>query len=298
MRRRRRDQLTRRYSLGATALLAALMILGGALVGRLRNGAEAEPPTPRRAAVVWALGDGPDGDSDSKEVAEMVAATTFDRLLYLGDVYDNGTREEFRDRYDPLYGKVAAKTAPTPGNHEWPLHAEGYDPYWRRVRGRDQPEYYAFSLGGWRIISLNSQNQLEKDSPQLEWLRAQLRHGRGTCRIAFWHRPRYSAGERHGDEPEVEELWRALRGKVSIVINGHEHDMQRLKPIDGITVFISGAGGKGLYPVDESDPRLAFSNDEDFGALRLELTPGRAKFAFVDEDGRKLDSGNLRCRRR
>ena len=88
-------------------------------------------------------------------------------------------------------------------------------------------------------------------------------------------------------------LWRALRGHAVAVLNGHAHDMQRFRPVDGITEFVDGAGGHRLHPVNGSDPRLAFSDDHSFGALRLRLRRGVADYAFVDSAGHTLDSGRL-----
>jgi hypothetical protein len=59
---------------------------------------------------------------------------------------------------------------------------------------------------------------------------------------------------------------------------------------------VSGAGGSGLYEVRESDPRLEFSNDRQYGALRLKLSDETADYAFVSRDGRVLDSGRIACR--
>jgi 3',5'-cyclic AMP phosphodiesterase CpdA len=246
-----------------------------------------------RSAVVWAVGDGPDGGPSARRVARLITRSKPDRVLYLGDVYNEGTRAEFAANFDPLYGKIAKRVAPTPGNHDWPLHSEGYDVYWREKLGREVSHYYAFKSGGWQILSLNSEMDHDAGSPQVEWLRSQLKGG--TCRIAFWHRPRWSAGTHHGDQPDVAPLWDALEGHAAIALAGHEHDLQRFKPRDGITEFVSGAGGRERYPVAPRDD-LAFSTDDDFGALRLALSPGLARYRFVSARGRTLDSGKVRCR--
>jgi hypothetical protein len=65
---------------------------------------------------------------------------------------------------------------------------------------------------------------------------------------------------------------------------------------DGIVELIAGAGGRRLYDVDESDARLAFSNDTDYAALRLDLKPGVARWRFVAAGGAVLDRGSLSCR--
>ena len=90
-------------------------------------------------------------------------------------------------------------------------------------------------------------------------------------------------------------LWDALRGHATIVLSGHDHDLQRFRPSGGLTQFVSGAGGRGLYPLRD-DRRLAFGNDSTYGALRLQLRRGRARWAFVGAAGRTLDRGTLRCR--
>jgi hypothetical protein len=74
--------------------------------------------------------------------------------------------------------------------------------------------------------------------------------------------------------------------------------MQRLQRIDGIMHVVSGAGGHDHYGVDTSDSRLAFSDTKTYGALRIDLRPGRAKLAFVASSGRVLDTSVVRCRRR
>lgn len=245
-------------------------------------------------AVVWAVGDGADGGSKAKALADRIASDRPDHFLYLGDVYDDGTAEEFERNYRSVYGRLDRITAPTPGNHEWSNAEEGFGPYWRRAKGRALPSYYSFRAGGWQLLSLNSEAPHDEDSAQVRWLRRAVAEP-GTCRLAFWHRARFSAGK-HGDQDDVAPLWDALRGKAAIVAAAHDHDMQRLHPIDGITQFVSGAGGRSHYEIDDADPRLAFANDRDDGALRLDLRPGVVDYAFVSSSGQTLDSGTVRCR--
>jgi hypothetical protein len=256
------------------------------------GGGTAERNANGKRAVVWAVGDGADGGEAARGVAERIAAKPFDRLLYLGDVYGSN----FERAYGPTYGALAAKTDPTPGNHDWPDYKDQYESYWRDTRKRPVPDWYAFRAGGWEILSLNSEVSHDTGSPQERWLRGEVREPAGTCRLAFWHRPRFSASTaHHGDQPDTQPLWEPLVGHAAIVLTGHDHDMQRFKPVDGITEFVSGAGGHEHYELSE-DPRVAFGNDADYGALRLELRPGRAAYTFVATDGRVLDRGIVRCR--
>jgi Calcineurin-like phosphoesterase len=250
---------------------------------------------PKLNSVIWAIGDGADGGPESQAVASMVGSRRVDRLLYLGDVYETGTGGEFQANYDPAYRRFDAVTAPTIGNHEWPNVATGYVPYWTAERGTPPPLWYAFAASGWQLISLNSNTPTSPD--QLSWLRSEIsRTPRyGTCRIAFMHHPRFSAGL-HGDLTSLQAIFGELQGHASIVLAGHDHDMERLHPINGITQYVDGAGGKELYPVNTSDPRLAFADDTHHGALRIRLTPTQAVLTFVAEDGTTLDRSTVNCR--
>ena len=244
---------------------------------------------PGAHAELWAVGDSAGGDG--RDVAALIERSGPDRVLYLGDVYPSGTATDFRE-LDRDWGRLVPVMAPTPGNHDWPEANDGYDPYWQDATGRLPPTHYAFRAGSWQVLSLNSEH--EEQAAQIEWLRRRTGAG-GSCRVAFWHRPRFSAGP-HGDSPAVDGLWRAARGRVAMVLSGHEHSMQRLRPDGGTVQFISGAGGFSHTEPARDDPRLAFGDHVHDGALRLRLRRGRADWAFVATDGQVLDSGALRCR--
>lgn len=246
--------------------------------------------------VVWAVGDGADGGEHAKAVSRLIASQPPHRLLYLGDVYENGTAEDYANSWRPVYGAFDPIVRPTPGNHEWDNRGQGYYPYWRGVRGKPFPAYYSFRAGGWQILSLNSETRMDEGARQNRWLRKRLDAYRGSCRIAFWHRPLLSAGRTTGSS-DVEPLWAALSGRTRLVLNGHEHNMQHHAQTRGITQLISGAGGRRRYSVKTDPPGLVFGNDDKYGALRLNLSPGLARFAFVATDGRILHSGQVRCRR-
>jgi hypothetical protein len=281
---------------GAVALAAWVVDLAGI------SGPAPEPTSdfafpsavrPSGPVEVWAVGDGAFPTRAARAVAGRIRRADPDRVLYLGDVYERGTTEEFRTNFASVYGPLVRRLAPTPGNHEWPRHRSGYDPYWRSVTGAATPPWYQFDLGSWSVFSLNSETP--RDKRQLRWLRHRLDAARDRCVLAFWHRPRFSAG-RHGDQSDVAPLWETVRGRAALVLNGHDHDLQRLRTVDGTTELVSGAGGRSLYPVDERDPRLAFSDDRHYGALRLRLRRDAASLAFVAADGTVLDRSSVSCR--
>ena len=248
------------------------------------------------AATVWAVGDGGIPEDTDDRLAARMQLEGLDRLLYLGDVYDKGTAEEYATRYHPSFGRFKGRTHPTPGNHEWGNRATGYDPYWGdRAPLTDGGHWYSFDFAGWHFISLNSLQPHGEGSAQLAWLRRDLARYSGSCTIAFDHYPRHNAG-RHPDRTSLEPAWQAMSGRAIALLSGHDHNYQRFAPRNGITQLVVGTGGRERYPVNNSDPRLRFATDDHFGALRMGLGRGTARFEFVTIDGARLDSSSVGCR--
>lgn len=259
-----------------------------------RHGFRITSPAAGAPHVVWAFGDGANGSEAARRVARLVARDDPHAVLYLGDVYERGTREEFEKKVRRPYRALLNRMLPTPGNHEWPRHTDGYDRFWKSVTRRATPPWYAVRAGGWQLLSLNSEAPHGRSSAQVRWLRARMR-GESTCRIAFWHRPRFSAG-RHGDHRDVQPLWEAVRGRAALVLAGHDHNLQRLAPRDGTVQIVSGAGGRHRYEVDHGDDRLAFGDDDNYGGVRLTLHRARADIRIVSAGGRVLDRSSVGCR--
>jgi len=265
---------------------------------------------PGERVVAWAVGDSADGSPRAARLAGLVPDDA-DLFVYLGDVYEAGTAREYARNFAPLFDRLAPVAAPCPGNHEWGNRAQGYGPYWTRAKGSPPPPWYALRAAGWLLVSLNSEEPCGPATEQGAWLRALLARSTEPV-LAFWHRPRFSAGK-HGDQPDVAPLWAALRGRAALVLSGHDHNLQRFHPVDGITQFVVGAGGRSSYQLTRSwrrvlparigrllgrrawrDPRLAFGDDATDGVLRVVLEPGRAVVAFVGVGGRVLDADELR----
>lgn len=250
-------------------------------------------PEGPRAPVVWAIGDGAAGTAAGRRLARRLIDDDPDRVLYLGDVYEAGSADEFSRNFARPYRPLLDRMLPTPGNHEWPARAEGYNPFWRGITGAPTPRWYGVRIGAWQVLSLNSEAEHGEGSRQVRWLRRAVRRP-ARCRLAFWHRPRFSAGL-HGDQGDMEPVWAALRGRATLVLGGHDHDLQRLRPIAGTVQIVSGAGGRALYGVDEDDDRLAFSDDRHFGAYRLTLHGDRVTAVALTARGRELDRTTIAC---
>jgi hypothetical protein len=253
----------------------------------------AGPAQAEDRAVVWAVGDAATPGVRADRVARLVRRARPDRFLYLGDVYETGTAAEFRRWYHPRFGSLARITMPTIGNHEWDNRFRGYYRYWAGRKGRKQPPWSRARIAGWEILNLNSQAPHGTDSPQIRWLQHALA-GPGNCRIAFWHRPRYSAGA-YGGAPDLNTFWNRLAGHARIVVNGHDHNLQRHRRERGLTQYVVGAGGRPRYMLNRADPMLAWGTDDVDGALRMVLKPGRALLEFRSPSGRLLDRSRATC---
>jgi len=252
-------------------------------------------PTPAQSerAVVWAAGDAAAPGASADRIAGLVRRGRPDRFLYLGDVYEAGTPSDFRRWYQPRFGWLAHITSPTIGNHEWANRYQGYYPYWRARKGQRMPPWYKTEVAGWEILSLNSQARHGSPSAQVRWLESAV-DGPGNCRLAFMHRPRYSAGA-YGGAPDLKPVWHRLVGHARIVLAGHDHNLQRHRPQRGLTQYVVGAGGRGRYSLHRGDRTLAWGRDDVEGGLRIVLRPGRALLEFRAPSGRLLDRSRASC---
>ncbi len=177
-------------------------------------------------------------------------------IFTLGDdAQINGTAEEYKNCYAPTWGRQLSRTRPSPGNHDYQTGGAPYYDYFGERAGPPGLGYYSYTLGPWRIYSLNSEVPSQDGSAQAEWLREELRTNRTHCTLAYWHRPLFSSG-RIGNNADMKELWRILEENgADVVVNGHDHFYERFAPQDangqpdpvyGMREFIVGTGGSPL----------------------------------------------------
>jgi acid phosphatase type 7 len=247
--------------------------------------------------VVFALGDGADGSTTSRDLANYVVAQQPDRFFYLGDVYETGTATEFTGNYEPLYGALGSITDPVIGNHEYANRTTGYYAYWTNKRGWTQEEAkhrsYVDAASGWQIIAYSSETDMVSEGA---WVAGEVAKHAGTCRIVMAHRGRHVVVDtEHGDNTDQESVWSQIVGKTAINLVGHNHVYGRLAPISGVSVFVSGAGGHGLRALGTQHHTVAASKTGVATATRFVLRQGAADFTQVDKNGAVYDSGTVTC---
>jgi acid phosphatase type 7 len=127
-----------------------------------------------------------------------------------------------------------------------------------------------------------------------------------TCTLAYWHKPLFSSGAKHGNDPEIKPFWNDLyAAHVAVVLNGHDHDYERFAPQDpdgkadptrGIREFVVGTGGKNHRPFGAALPNSETRNADAFGVLKLVLHAGGYAWQFIAEPGKTFaDSGTDQC---
>jgi Calcineurin-like phosphoesterase len=219
------------------------------------------------------------------------------------NAYMSGTAQQYRDCYDPGWGRHKGRTRPTPGNHEYETPgAAPYFDYFGANAGPPGQGYYSFTLGNWHAISLNSNIDVGEGSAQGRWLVFDLASNPSKCTIAYWHHPLFSSGQ-NGDNPAMRAFWRILfSAGVDVVVVGHDHLYERFAPQDpdgrfdparGIRQFIAGTGGANLYNFvtvrANSEKRISA-----FGVLKLTLEVDRYDWEFIPVSGEN-DRGSDTC---
>ena len=281
------------------AAVAALLAYGAFTFVLLFN----RPPgatTGSIGAVVYAVGDMAGENDGDSAVAAMLSRHNFDALLTLGDhAYETGSAEEFAELYEPTYGAFDDRVRPAPGNHDYVTPGAGayFDYFELRSPTFTRAPYYAFSLGGWRLYSLNSEiGEVQPGSGMYEWLQDDLNEHPADCVVAYWHKPIFTVGRKDNDEGDMTLIWKMLAAHgADVVLAGHDHNYQRWKPIEGITSFVVGTGGRSRYPIARDDDRLAAADDGHYGALELALGAGGASYTFRSASDQVLDSGDVSC---
>jgi len=80
---------------------------------------------------------------------------------------------------------------------------------------------------------------------------------------------------------------------VQLVLYGHNHNYERIKLPDKPTVFVqAGTGGESHYNIKGSRPGggVEFQDDNDFGFVKLTISPSNIWGQFIDVDKQVLDS--------
>lgn len=233
----------------------------------------------------------------------------------IGDLVhgSSATEANFRECYEPTWGRHKARTRPAIGNHHYTSDepaAGGYFSYFGSMAGEPGEGYYSYNIGAWHVVVLNSRTCVVSgcpaSSPQVQWLREDLAANSARCTLAYWHHPLFSS--RVGPAA-VKPLWDELyAADADLVLNSHAHSYERFAPMtpDGppplpdpraIRQFTVGTGGAALVNFTREAAGSEVRDSTSFGILRLALQSNSYEWKFQPTPGGTLtnESGTTAC---
>jgi tartrate-resistant acid phosphatase type 5 len=244
---------------------------------------------------VLAFGDFGTGSEAQKQTAAAMVEYNkhypFDFGLTLGDnFYGQGLSTpddpRWQTQWEQLYGPMGIKFYATLGNHDWggadsPAAEILYtqkSPDWRMPS-----PYYTFTAGSVQFFAFDTP---QVNEAELKWLDEELSKSPARWKIVYGHYHIFSATR--GDNKEL--ILRLLpilkKNHVDVYLNGHDHNLQELKPEDGVHFFVSGGGGAGLYNLNPYD-RSVYKQKVN-GFTVIEADKKSLKIGFVGTDGKEL----------
>jgi predicted phosphodiesterase len=243
------------------------------------------------------IGDNGSGESPQYDVARQMllahATVPFEFVVMLGDnLYGSQAPRDFSSKFEIPYGPLLRMGIPfyaALGNHDRPDNRH-YPPF--NMSGQ---RYYSFVKGPVRFFVFDT-NFL--DPRQVEWIEGALKASTDEWKIAIFHHPIYSDGDRHGSNVAIRVVLEPLfvRYGVDVVFSGHEHIYERTKPQKGIPYFIVGSSGQlrrgGMTP----SALTAAGFDQDQVFLLAAIAGDQLNFQAISRTGRTVDAGVIQRR--
>jgi hypothetical protein len=240
------------------------------------------------------IGDSGTGEHPQIEVGQQMAKFRkdfpFDFVLMMGDnIYGSKTAEDFRKKFEHPYEPLltaGVQFYASLGNHDH-TSERLYKPF--NMNGQ---RYYTFKNANVQFFALDSNYM---DPAQLDWLDHQLSGSGATWKICYFHHPLYSHGKFHGSDVDLRARLEPMlvKYKVDVVLNGHEHVYERVKPQQGIYYFVLGNSGElrlnNLNP--SPDTEKGFDTDRTFAMF--EIAGDEFHFQVVSRTGATVDSGSM-----
>lgn len=250
---------------------------------------------------VLAFGDFGTGSPAQKQTAaamvEYHKQHPFDFGLTLGDNFygygmESPTDPRWKTQWEDLYGPLGIKFYATLGNHDWygikdspaaEILYSDKSPDWRLPA-----PYYTFTAGPVQFFAFDT---VELNEAELKWLDSELAKSTSRWKLVYGHYHIFSA-TRGNNKELIEKLLPILeKHHVDIYLNGHDHNLQELKPEGGVHFFVSGAGGAGLYDMNPYDRSVYKQKINGFTVL--EADQDHFKISFIGADGKELHQSTL-----
>jgi predicted phosphodiesterase len=243
------------------------------------------------------IGDnGTGNDAEYQIASKLIAAREnfpFAFVVMMGDNLLGGEApKDFSKKFEKPYMTLlddGVKFYATLGNHDDPSRQTGYEKF--NMGGK---HYYSFKpKENVRFFSLDS-NYMDKK--QLDWFESELKASGSAWKIAYFHHPLYSSGETHGSNLELRQVLEPLMVKygVDVVLTGHEHFYERIKPQNGINYFIVGSSGQLRKGNIAKTDLTAKGFDQDNTFMLGEIAGDDMFFQVLSRKGETVDQGRIR----
>ena len=267
----------------------------GSKAARAHSAVKLTLPLKKDSVKFAVMGDTGTGSSKQIDVAETMvryrSAFPFEFVLMLGDnMYGGESAQDFEAKFAGPYKQLLdsqVKFYAALGNHDQALQ-KNYVNF--NMNGK---EYYRLKEGNVAFYALNS-NYMDKK--QLKWLEDELAKDTSEWKVAFMHHPPYSSGGKHGSDAQLREVVEPifLKYGVNVVLAGHDHFYERIKPQKGIYYFVSGAAGKlRSGDIKDGSPLTAKGYDRDLSFMLIEVDGKQMHFQAISRKGETIDSGVL-----
>jgi hypothetical protein len=240
-----------------------------------------------------AFGDSGTGGADQFAAYAQMKTVPFDFLVHTGDIgYGSGTAAELQQNFFDVYADTLQSIAafPSSGNHEY--NSADATPFRQAFDlptnggGAGAERWYSFDWGDVHFVALDTERT---GDVQAKWLEANLAANKLPWTIVFGHKPPYSSGE-HGNDGSFQTYFKPILEKhhVQLVLSGHDHDYERMKPMNGVTYVVTGGGGAGTRPVGTSS-FTAFS-DAVINFVNVTIEADTLTLHAIDGNGQEFDS--------
>jgi len=234
-----------------------------------------------------AFGDSGKGGSDQYALVAQMYRYPYELILHMGDLaYDSGTVDELQARVFSVYAELFRNLPffPVAGNHEYKTRRA--QPFRDAFALPDGERSYSFDWGRVHFAAIDTELDYRA---QAAWLDRDLAASRLPWRIVYLHKAPYSSGA-HGSDGALRAALAPVleRHRVQLVLSGHEHHYERMRPQKGVTYVISGGGGAGVRPVGSSS-FTAFS-DAVIHFVYGEVGVDTLTLHAIDATGTEFDS--------
>ncbi len=236
-----------------------------------------------------AFGDSGGGGADQYALLDQMYTVPFDLMIHTGDIaYDDGTIQQYEDNVFGVYGDLFRNIPffPAAGNHDY--HTMQGAPFREvfNLPGDSGERWYSYDWGRVHFVALDTESDYTK---QVEWLERDLAANQLPWKVIYMHRPPYSSGA-HGSDTTLRSKLAPVLKKygVQLVLSGHDHDYERMKPQNGTAYVVTGGGGVGTKDVGMSS-FTAFSEDV-IHFVYVEVGVDELTLHAIDATGREFDS--------